>query len=375
MYILFYLSCLLLIGFEVYRVYFLKPQPVPTRSINKMYFISSRAWIFRSVAGLLILITLPAALSLSLWNLLLLIFAIIFVYVLKDKVNPKKHFLKIKRLTFKNAGENIVGSHKIIIGIIHNGQAKAYPIQYIAYHHVIEDEIAGEPVSITYCPLSRTAKIYALPMTGKALEFQLSGVHNCNALLKDSVTHSWWQQVTGEAVAGRAKGKVLAELQHVQVSLSEWINAYPDSLIMQPDPEFSDGYKRFQDYEIGQGAPRLKTDFASWQHNSWIVGIQIDTSAKAYDWNKLKELRIINDQIENIPLVLILAADDKSFFAYRRSDEHNFTLEDDKIISGQSVYNLFGQPLDAADSPLERIVAYQQFWHSWKHFHPNTETF
>ena len=37
-----------------------------------------------------------------------------------------------------------------VFGVVLDGQARAYPIPMIAYHHVVNDRLAGLPVAVTY---------------------------------------------------------------------------------------------------------------------------------------------------------------------------------------------------------------------------------
>lgn len=38
----------------------------------------------------------------------------------------------------------------IVIGVVQNDDARAYPIKQAAYHHIINDTIGGEPYLVTY---------------------------------------------------------------------------------------------------------------------------------------------------------------------------------------------------------------------------------
>jgi hypothetical protein len=48
------------------------------------------------------------------------------------------------------------------------------------------------------------------------------------------------------------------------------------------------------------------------------VGVQVGGLSKAYDWNRLKERRVINDQVGDTPIFLILSSDQQSFAAFER---------------------------------------------------------
>ena len=119
----------------------------------------------------------------------------------------------------------------------------------------------------------------------------------------------------------------------------------------------------------------LQNSYRQRQDKSWVVGIQVGNVSKAYDWNDLKKLRIIHDIISNTPIVLVLAADDKSFAAFEIPGEKTFTLRNDSLISESVSYNFIGQDASNPSNKLKSIKAYQEFWHSWRTFHPNTRRF
>jgi hypothetical protein len=193
-------------------------------------------------------------------------------------------------------------------------------------------------------------------------------------MFEDQTTGSWWRQATGEAVTGKNRGKSLPEFPSTQTSLETWLDLYPQSLIMQPDDQFQEIYDSLSNYETGTRKGDLtRRDTSSWQDKSWIVGIEISGESKAYDWIALEKEKTIHDVISNRPIVLILANDGQSFFAFHReSKDQPFILDNDTLKSGVNTYNLRGISPGSALSELKRINAYQEYWHSWRTFHPET---
>jgi hypothetical protein len=202
-----------------------------------------------------------------------------------------------------------------------------------------------------------------------------------NALFEDKATGTWWRQVNGEAVAGPLKGKKLNPIFTKQMSISKWFETYPQGVVMNPDRAFTEKYDSLGRFEKGQNKSKLTgRDTSSWKPKSWIIGIELNQYSKAYDWNELVKKRIINDVINQTPIVLALSSDNKTFVAYKRNfhptdSNHSdlMSLKDDKLMTTGGMYNLDGKPLvNASAEPLIPIPAYQEFWHSWKEFHPQT---
>jgi hypothetical protein len=194
-----------------------------------------------------------------------------------------------------------------------------------------------------------------------------------NAMFEDETTGSWWRQANGEAITGSLKGSLLPELESNQVSLRMFFMLYPSGKVMAIEDQFRTRYDSTGRYEKGRSKGQLtRTDSLSWKDKSWVVGIDIDTSAMAYDWFDLKKQRVINDQVNDTPVVIVISGDDQSFAAFKRDIGETFTVRNDSLVSSSNRYDLAGRSADG--SKLQPVKAYQEFWHSWQTFHPNTGT-
>jgi hypothetical protein len=195
-----------------------------------------------------------------------------------------------------------------------------------------------------------------------------------NAMLEDATTHSWWRQVNGEAVAGPRKGATLKELPSQQMTLARWVAFHPRTLIMQPDSALRNTYSASFDYETGTSRSALTgTDSVSWHDKAWVVGMSVNGAAKAFDWNRLEHERVVNDDVGGTPVVLMLAPNGVDFFAFARPDASTrFALRGDSLVAPGMAYSLTGAGVSGSLRPLQ---ASQEFWHSWRTFHPGTTTY
>jgi len=274
-------------------------------------------------------------------------------------------------LVLAPAGTNTVALDRLVVGVEHRGQARAYPLQFIGYHHQVRDTIGGEEVLVSYCTVCRTGRVFLPVVDGRVESFRLVGMDQFNAMFEDRTTGSWWRQANGEAVTGTLKGTRLPELVSRQVSLGQWLELYPASLVMQADPAFLDQYARDYAFERGTSRSRLTgTDTTSWQEKSWVVGLTVGGESRAYDWNRLRRERLIHDQLGGAPVLLVLGRDEASFFAFQRPDAASrFELRGDSLVSGTSAWALNGYGASGRLAPLH---ASQEFWHSWRSFQPGT---
>lgn len=373
---LFYFAIIGLILFEVGNVYFIMPMPGSQQmnSIDLAYFLYKWRWIFRSVLGLCIVAGLLKTGWKKKWiPAISIIIALVVIYMVNFVMSADHMFYQPEKKLLADAAHNKIDTARLVLGVVQNNQAKAYPVQLIGYHHQLLDTIGGKPVLITYCTVCRTGRVYEPIVKGKLETFRLVGMDHFNAMLEDVTTGSWWRQVTGEAITGKLKGEKLPEVLSAQTTLSEWLKLNPSSLIMQPDPSFVSQYDTTFKYESGTSKSKLTgTDSLSWKNKSWIVGVTVDNIAKAYDWNRLKEERVIRDKIGYKTILIVLAGDNKSFFAYEIPSADNIvSVTGDTILLNNYRYRLDGKGIDAPVN-LKQINASQEFWHSWKTFHPGT---
>jgi Protein of unknown function (DUF3179) len=374
--LLFWFAVIGLILFEIANVYFIMPMTGSQRmnSIDLAYFLYKWRWMFRAMFALLIIAGLFKATWKRKWVAAIpLILLAAVIYMANFKMAADAMFQQPKQILFKHAADNKVDSNRLIIGIEINGEAKAYPVQYMGYHHHLQDTVGGKPILVTYCTVCRTGRVFEPMVNGKHEQFRLVGMDHFNAMLEDKATKSWWRQATGEAIAGELKGFKLTELLSKQTSLDKWIELHPQTSILQADPSFTKHYDTSYNYESGKSKSKLTgTDSISWNDKSWVVGIRIGNKAKAYDWNRLKKERIIHDTFNRTAVLLLLAKDDKSFFAFERSSYNDlFLLSNDTVSLGNNHFRVNGTGIDTTLN-LKPIIAYQEFWHSWRTFQPQT---
>jgi hypothetical protein len=379
---------LILFAGEILRVYFIMPFPgsQQTNSIATAYWINNNIARLRIVAILLLILpfvniyTKGKTWQKSLLAGTLVVYAIVF-YFINFRLEADRMFYQPQQKLFTTGSADTTDRKKLVIGIAINGEAKAYPIQVIGYHHQVRDTIGNVPVMVTYCTVCRTGRTFSPFVNGKMESFRLVGMDHFNAMFEDAATKSWWQQATGVAITGPMKGSALKEVPSRQMTLASWLREYPGSLVLQPDRAFLKKYRDLAGYDNGTIKGGLeKRDSGSWKPKSWIIGIATADGAKAYDWNRLVATGVINDSVAAMPVVLTLESDTATFHAFDRRVAGK-TLTFRKVAAGNWMDNNTNSEWDAdglcTSGPLKgqllgRIQSYQEFWHSWNTFHPNT---
>jgi len=379
---------LVLFTAEILRVYFIMPFPGSQYkdTIAAAYWIGSNiVWIRMLGLALIIVPVWYIFKNGKTWmkiscSLPLLIYAVIF-YFFNFRFEADKMFYQPKEKRFVASNSDTTGKNELVIGVAINGQAKAYPIRIIGYHHQVMDTVGNVPVMVTYCTVCRTGRVYSPFVNGKKESFRLVGMDHFNAMFEDATTGSWWQQATGKVIAGKLKGTALKELPCKQLTLEAWLREYPGSVVMQPDTTFKKQYAGLADYDDGTVHSSLeKRDSSSWKRKSWIIGVIHNRASKAYDWNEVAKAGIIDDAVADMPVMLALEKDSASFHVYERKlngivfyfeEGLNDTIIDENT---HSTWNMDGLCVGGTmrGQRLNAIQSYQEFWHSWSTFHPNT---
>ncbi len=370
---LFLLGILLLLVPEIMRVYFIMPFPgsqedMPTDDsrVSIAYWLHNNIWWVRLIGlGLVIgpfihylrvgnwwkriAVVIPAALC-------VLVFYAFNYKFMADKMfyPPKSKVMSSSHPTHLRQWEDST-AYDLVLSVAHNGDARAYPIELIGYHHQVTDTIGGEPVLVTYCTVCRTGRAWSPEVNGEQETFRLVGMDHFNAMFEDSRTKSWWRQVNGECVAGPLKGQQLAEVRSEQLTLGEFWERYPQGLVMQADTNFTEEYEGLAGFDEGTINSGLeRRDTASWQMKSWVVGVVHKGQARAYDWNELLARWEIEDTLGGDTVVIRARM---GGFEIGRRWSYQDTIHDETVL---------------VEEENSGIPAYQEFWHSWRTFHPNT---
>ncbi len=130
-----------------------------------------------------------------------------------------------------------------VIGVVVNGEAKAYPLQVLMWHEIVNDEIGGVPIAVTFCPLCNASLVFDRrirhPSTGEMqLDFGTTGkLRNSDLVMYDRQTESWWQQFTGRAIVGELMGTELKMLPVRIESFGNFKKRQPEGRILVPNDE------------------------------------------------------------------------------------------------------------------------------------------
>jgi hypothetical protein len=130
-----------------------------------------------------------------------------------------------------------------VIALELKGEVRAYPIQILIWHEIVNDVIGGVPVAITFCPLCNTAIVFDRRVDGKTLDFGTTGnLRNADLVMYDRQTESWWQQFGGRALVGELTGAELEQLPAKVVAWREFEREQPHAKVLSRETGYARDY-------------------------------------------------------------------------------------------------------------------------------------
>ena len=290
-----------------------------------------------------------------------------------------------------------------IIFLEHNGDARAYPIQIFMWHEIVNDVVGDLPVTITFCPLCNTAIAFERTVNGQILDFGTTGrLHYSNLIMYDRQTESWWQQATGEAIVGELTGTRLTFLPAPILAWADFKTAHPDGKVLSRETGYNRSYgiNPYGGYDDVNNPPFLYDGPATpgvLPPVARVLTIDLNGEAKAYPYDVLQQVHVVNDTVGGENLVVLWAAGTASALdsgtvaggrdvgaanAFRRDVDGQlltFTPEGMRILDVEtgSEWNVLGQAVSGplTGKQLTPVVAVNHFWFSWAAFKPDTQVY
>lgn len=237
-----------------------------------------------------------------------------------------------------------------VIGIVINGEARAYPIAILNWHEIVNDRIDDRHFAVTYCPLCGTGVAFDASIDGKPTEFGVSGLlYNSDVLLYDRETESLWSQIMSQSVSGQRVGQSLTPLPITHTTWRAWLRKHPETLVLSDDTGHFRDYRRdpYAGYEKSRGTYFAVNNEApdNYHPKEVVLGLNVDGVYKAYPFVELDKhgKSRFNDRVNGADFTIDWDSENRSV-----------TITDDQ-----------GNP----------VAGIQGFWFAWFAFHPDTEVF
>ncbi len=134
----------------------------------------------------------------------------------------------------------------LIIGIVKGSVIKAYPHKILDWHEVVNDDVSGEKITISYCPLTGTAFGWESKVGNEFTQFGVSGfLYNSNLILYDRKSGSNWSQLRLKCVNGEFIGSDPKIVNIVETTWKAWKKMYPNTEILSNNQGLNRNYNLY----------------------------------------------------------------------------------------------------------------------------------
>lgn len=300
-----------------------------------------------------------------------------------------------KFVSTEEASSNFLQGSDLVIGLEINGDVRAYPLKILVWHEIVNDDVGGTPVAVTYCPLCFTSQVFNRTIDGQVVEFGTSGkLYNSNLVMYDRTSESLWSQAMAKGIVGKHAGKDLQRIPFDVAAWNEWKKVHPESKVLSTDTGFGrpygvDPYGNYYTepnilFPVSHKDDRLGP-------KEIVIGLEDNGNYKAYRISDIENKKVVNDAIGNKQIALVslepfmVRVFDRSILQLESSGSQVTTLQleyessSNLLVDKQTgtKWNFDGRAVEGRmdGKSLTRLPLDEGFWFSWVTFHPNTEVY
>jgi len=286
-----------------------------------------------------------------------------------------------------------------VLAIRIGDDVRAYPLQILMWHEIVNDAVGARPVVVTYCPLCNSGIVFERTVEGTVLDFGTSGkLYRSDLVMYDRQTRSLWTQMEGRAIVGARAGTRLTMVPANTLAFETWRAAYPTGKVLSRETGHrrsygANPYSEYDEPTLGPFLYRGKLDPRR-PPKERVVGVRIGDTARAYPWSVLERTRVVHDTLAGEPIVVIhqagtLSALDQTQIAESRDvgatgvfsrrlgarvltfDAAGAGFRDRETAT---TWNLLGvaEAGPLRGERLRPIPHVDAFWFAWAAFHPET---
>lgn len=285
-----------------------------------------------------------------------------------------------------------------ILVVAGSTEVLAFPLPILVWHEVVNAQIDGSPIAVTYSPMSASGRAY------QAQDLGTTGVLRFgNSVVYDRATGSWWQQLSGEAIVGEAAGARLAPLPSQILAWPDFAAGYPEGRVLTRSTgavrEY--GYSPYSGLETSGNLPALVQAFVSGEVDgrlgpmARVAALLVDGAAVAYPFEMLSAVHAINDEVGGEAVAVFWGAGARSAVDAARVSESRdvgSAAAFGRAVAGQtltfewaeggirdqetgSTWSLTGRALAGPlqGEQLTRLASVEAFWFAWSGIYPGTE--
>jgi len=303
------------------------------------------------------------------------------------------------RFVSVEAAREWVESKEPVVVVEIDGDARAYPLQILTWHEIVNDRVGGRPVAVTFCPLCNAAVVFDRELDGEAVEFGTTGrLRKSDLVMYDRRSESWWQQFTGEAIVGTHAGRELETVPSRLVAFRDFAAAHPDGRVLSRETGYNKPYgvNPYRGYDTIGNNPFLLDEAPDGRLPAMarVLGIETPSGAHVFPLTALAPDPLRNLELDGRSVVIIANRHLRSVLDRERIAESRtvpaanafdrqvgdrvlrFELRDGRILDREtgSHWNVLGEavagPLEG--ERLEPIAGGVHFAFAWLAFRPDS---
>ncbi|MBK8501489.1 MAG: DUF3179 domain-containing protein [Saprospiraceae bacterium] len=282
---------------------------------------------------------------------------------------------------------NFLKPDDLILGVKVGNVIRGYPHPILDWHEIVNDQINGIYLAITYCPLTGTGIAWNRDIDERITTLGVSGLlYNTNLIPYDRISGSNWSQMLLSSVNGPLKGVEAEIYPLIETTWETWKTRFPESKILNTSTGFnkSYGYYPYGDYKTNENQLLFPISHEDYRlpRKTRGLGLLSNNHAKFYPLQRFKgQVRIINDFLNGTHVVVAGSERENWIIAYQAEiDGKLLKFEADVDNSDQIImsddqgnrWNIFGE---AVSGPLlgvrlKTTNSYMGFWFAWATFYP-----
>lgn len=298
-------------------------------------------------------------------------------------------FLEPGQATYLNPTDLVIG-YKV------GEEIKAYPHKILDWHEIINDDIGGRPLAITYCPLTGTAIGWDRNLQGNITTFGVSGLlFNTNLIPYDRFSDSNWSQMRLVAINGQLQGERINTFPVIETTWETWQQMYPDTKVVSTETGIERPYNTFP-YINSSGLDYrtdpyllfpIDVDDGRLPRKERVHGVIINGEAKVYpiatfqdqvtviaDNFKERDLIVVGDRTNNFAnSFIVLQSEFNSLEFSAVQDALPVVMEDNE----GNQWDIFGKAVAGPrqGQNLPPATSFIGYWFSWGAFYPAAEIY
>ena len=231
--------------------------------------------------------------------------------------------------------------------------------------------------------------------SGITFTFHLAGINNQNFLMRDDETGTYWQQISGRAIAGPLAGVQLDPIHSDELSFALWRGEAPQGTVLKPVSRDAGEYET-KDWETRMARAKTVLNFpaSGIAPRELMLGVDAFGASRAYPVSRILSEKLIEDRLGSEPILIIVGADNVSIRVFRarihaneaapefyrrtnvtKQDATRAPLFIDSETGSEWAFDGCAISGKLAGTCIEPVYALKDYWFDWRNYHPQTTVF